>query len=280
MTDIISKRIRGEFEDYFSAESTLREIKRLFENHDVPFEEHPVGENFTGQRRELVNNFYRAVNWSDPKDCERVFKVYEDVLSQVENNSYTFDDGTHTNKWYASLTKVLSKEGFPYVDGKIVRMEALDFTDLHEATSILEPSHFMAYAKRIRGSINTDPSLAIGSTKELIESVLKTILVKSNIEFEKDADIPKLLKITQKKLNLLPEDIPENARGYEIIKVLLSNLSQVVIKLTELRNLYGTGHGSEYPNKGIQVRHARLAVNSGIALSTFLLETFDFRDNK
>jgi len=63
-------------------------------------------------------------------------------------------------------------------------------------------------------------------------------------------------------------------------EILLSNLGQVVIKLAELRNLYGTGHGKEKVKKGLNERHARLAVGAGITLSTFLLETFEYRRPK
>jgi len=57
-------------------------------------------------------------------------------------------------------------------------------------------------------------------------------------------------------------------------------LGQVFIKLSELRNLYGTEHGREKVKRGLNERHARLAVGAGITLSTFLLETFELRRAK
>ncbi len=62
--------------------------------------------------------------------------------------------------------------------------------------------------------------------------------------------------------------------------VSLTGFSTVVIKLTELRNLYGTGHGKENKRKGLSERHAKLAVGAGITLSTFLLDTFEYRRTK
>jgi hypothetical protein len=79
------------------------------------------------------------------------------------------------------------------------------------------------YIDRIKKSITEDVGLAIGSTKELVESTLKTILNKSEIEFDKNDDIPKLLKSVQKALELVPDDVDEAKKGSDIIKILLSN---------------------------------------------------------
>jgi hypothetical protein len=236
---------------------------------------------YGGQRRTLVNNYYQAVNWSSPSDCEKVLKVFEDVLNALETKDI-WGEISYTNKeLLSSLSKVLTREGYPYENGKIIRKEAINnIEDIQNATDILDPAHFSDYTTRIRKSIIDDPSLAVGSTKELIEAVLKTILGKLEVTYDKNDDIPKLLKAVQTNLNLLPKEISDEMKGAEIIKALLSNLGQVVIRLAELRNLYGTGHGKESTNRGIQPRHARLAVNSGIALATFLLETFSYTVSK
>lgn len=115
---------------------------------------------------------------------------------------------------------------------------------------------------------------------ELVEATLKTILTQLKVLIDKNDDIPKLLKKTQKALEIVPDDIDDAVKGAEMIKILLSNLGSVVIKLTELRNLYGTGHGKENKRKGLSERHAKLAVGAGITLSTFLLETFEYKRTK
>ena len=76
-----------------------------------------------------------------------------------------------------------------------------------------------------------------------------------------------------KVLKLVPEGIPETARGADIIKRLLSNLGTIGNGLAELRGLYGTGHGKHGAAVGLRARHARLAVGSAAILATFLFET-------
>jgi hypothetical protein len=122
-------------------------------------------------------------------------------------------------------------------------------------------------------AVENDPALAIGTAKELVETVCKTILTERNIEFSPDADVPKLVKETRQVLGLVPESIPNSAKGSESIRRLLSNLGNVAQGLGELRNLYGTGHGKGGSVRGLGPRHARLAVGAAGTLATFLFET-------
>lgn len=277
--DIISKKTRSEFKDFFVT-TTLREISKYFDNHDVPYTEHPENTDYGGQRRTLVENYYTGIDWTNPNQCRKILNVYEDVLIDLRDNrdSWNSDD---RRKWLENLTKFLLRDGFAFENGKLSSVgQIVNFEDLQNATDLLDKTHFQEYIERIKKSITEDPSLAIGSTKELVESTLKTILNQMEIPFDKVDDVPKLLKSVQKALELVPDNVDDSKKGAEIIKILLSNLGQVVIKLTELRNLYGTGHGKEKARNGLSDRHAKLAVGAGITLSTFLLETFELRRNK
>ena len=77
-------------------------------------------------------------------------------------------------------------------------------------------------------------------------------------------DIPALTKETLKELKLVPEGIPDSARGSDITKRLLQNLGTIGNNLAELRGLYGTGHGKHGKTEGhatpnlLSVPHQRL----------------------
>lgn len=90
----------------------------------------------------------------------------------------------------------------------------------------------------------------------------------------------RLVKEARGVLKLVPEDIPDSAKGVEIIKRMLSNLGQISQGIAELRNLYGTGHGKDGQFKGLSPRHARLAVGCATTLAIFLFETHEFRKEK
>lgn len=133
---------------------------------------------------------------------------------------------------------------------------------------------------RIEKSIQEDPALAIGTAKELIETVCKTILNEYGISLSGNEDIPKIVKLTLGQLKLLPSDIPDSAKGSAEIRKILNNLSSVACTLAELRNLYGTGHGKDGKAIGLQPRHAKLAVSSAVTMVNFLFETYEERNNE
>lgn len=137
----------------------------------------------------------------------------------------------------------------------------------------LDASHLAGQIRRIEASVDSDPDLAIGTAKELIETVCKTILAERGQPISGTPDIPTLTKATFKVLKLVPDDVPDAARGSETIKRLLSNLGTVGNGLAELRGLYGSGHGKHARTSGLKPRHAKLAVGAAASLATFLFET-------
>lgn len=130
---------------------------------------------------------------------------------------------------------------------------------------------------RIRHAIDDDPDLAIGTAKELLETTCKTILADAGIAADPSWDLPRLAKEARGVLRLVPEDVPNSAKGAEVVKRILSNLAQVSVGIAELRNLYGTGHGKDGRSKGLSARHARLAASCATALATFMFETHEAR---
>ncbi len=147
--------------------------------------------------------------------------------------------------------------------------------DLRQKAQSLSANHHAEQIQRMKDSVETDPSLAIGTAKELIETCCKTILAERGMELSGTPDIPSLTKATLKALNLVPEGVPHSAKGADIIKRLLSNLSTVGHGLAELRGLYGTGHGQHGATAGLSSRHAKLAVGAASTLAVFLFETHE-----
>lgn len=194
----------------------------------------------------------------DVTECERLRQLYNNCL---QNDGYQISEkikisgkpvfigryiGTSVSPGIKSAKETLAGTDVGYVAQQITRMEA---------------------------AVNQDPELAIGTAKELVETCCKSILSECNIAFSKNDDLPKLVKNTVLQLELTPADIPEQARASETIKRLLSNLASITHGVAELRNHYGTGHGKLGANKGLQPRHAKLAVGAASTLAVFLAET-------
>jgi Abortive infection C-terminus len=149
----------------------------------------------------------------------------------------------------------------------------VNLNPLKETVDVFDAKHLAEQIRRIEKSINSDPSLAIGTAKELIETCCKTILSERGKPVSGSSDVPALTKETLKELNLVPDGIPDSARGNDIIKRLLQNLGTIGNNLAELRNLYGTGHGKDGKSESLGPRHAKLAVGVAATLATFLFDT-------
>lgn len=131
--------------------------------------------------------------------------------------------------------------------------------------------------ERLENSIERDPALAIGTAKELVETCCKSILTTRNVAFLRTADLPELTKLLTKELKLVPAEVSDKAKGLETIRLILRNLSALTQYLAELRGLYGSGHGRDGKHRGLQPRHARLAVGAAVAFIDFVTETHQQR---
>jgi len=276
--DLISMKTRQVFREHLVG-WTLRTISDEFDAAGVfcDLEYQPP---VSGQRRSLIEQYYHSINWTDRRDVKKIIQVYENVLkSAIEyENSMTFmssSSGVEAAKLATKkLIEILKQDDFQFVDGRIVTgagMSSLD--DIKEAAAQFDAKHLVEQIRRIEQSVDTDPALAIGTAKELVETCCRTILSERGKPVAGTPDIPILIKQTFKELNLLPDDIPEQAKGSGIIKRLLSNLATIGQGLAEIRNLYGTGHGKEGATQPIRPRHAKLAVGAASTLAVFLFET-------
>src|SRR5215831_6596282 len=82
MSDLISKRTRQEFREYF-VDTSLRVIGDAFDAEDVHCARDynpPVG----GQRRSCIEQYYHSVDWRNPSDVGRVLRVFSGVLMDLE----------------------------------------------------------------------------------------------------------------------------------------------------------------------------------------------------
>lgn len=126
-------------------------------------------------------------------------------------------------------------------------------------------------------SRETNPTEAIGKSKELIESCCKTILEESEMDYDKNWTVPQLVKETMKCLGIETDDINAGLPAGSTIKRILSSLGNIAGGIAELRNPYGTGYGKADSYKGLTARHAKLAVGSLATLVEYLWDAHDWR---
>jgi hypothetical protein len=194
----------------------------------------------------------------DPSEAERLCQLYTQYL---RNDGFQIVEKTRLS-------------GKPVFVGRHVGVGITPALGAAKATlGGTDPGYIAQQITRMEAAVLNDPTLAIGTAKELVETCCKTILEARGITFSRSADLPELIKTTVKTLELAPANIPESSKAADTIKRLLSNLATITNGIAELRNQYGTGHGKAAGSKGLGSRHAKLAVGAASTLAVFLAET-------
>jgi hypothetical protein len=191
----------------------------------------------------------------------------EEALKMVqEYNSLLAADG-----WEIYKVKEISERPiFGY--RKVIDGSQLHLEEAKKIANRLSGTYIAQQIRRLQEAIEKDQDLAIGTSKELLETLCKTILSERRIEFGKSEDLPGLARLTIKNLNIVPKDIAELSQAQKTITVLLNNLGSIGNQLAEMRNQFGTGHGKSSEHVGLQRRHAKLAVGAAATLAVFLYE--------
>jgi hypothetical protein len=195
---------------------------------------------------------------SDPTEAERLCQLY---------NQYLRRDGFE-------LVEKTRLSGKPVYTGRhVVHVPTPGVAAARATLGGTDPGYVVQQITRMEAAVVNDPALAIGTAKELVETVCRTILEVRGITPPKTAELPELVKFTAKSLELTPGDVPDKAKAADTIKRLLSNLGTIAQGVAELRNQYGTGHGKKAGTKGLSSRHAKLAVGAASTLAVFFMET-------
>ena len=118
-----------------------------------------------------------------------------------------------------------------------------------------------------------DTELAIGTAKEFIETVCKSILKKHNKTIDKNWNLGQLIKNTYNILDFKSQEANNPEKAENCIIQVLKGTTTMINGITELRNAYGTGHGKEADFITLESKYARLIVGMVSELVIFFLAT-------
>ena len=204
--------------------------------------------------------------------CETVHPIVRPDAEEAEEIVKVYNDFMSIDGWQLEQTTMIS--GHPvYGARSMSRIPSVKQIKV-EGTLGLDAKYIKTQITRMEKAVDTDTELAIGTAKEFIETICKTILVEMGDEVNDKDEVIELVKKVRGHLELLPSDVRKSSRGGPVLKRVLSNVGTIAQGLAELRGLYGTGHGKTANAIVLESRHARLAVNAANTLGTFLFETF------
>lgn len=208
--------------------------------------------------------------------CQMLHPLVRPDEEEVKNLLTAFNGFLESDDW--ELVEVAQVSGKPMYEGR--RREAIKAPavalEVDEYENLGDPQVVREHLRRIDRDLKSDPAAAIGSSKELLETVLKNILNDYGVDYGNSPDLMDLYKEVQGCLSLNAQAVPDDARGSQASVKALRALVTTVQALAELRNALGTGHGPAKRSPAL-TRHARLAFNASVAVTEFLLDTWHER---
>jgi hypothetical protein len=208
--------------------------------------------------------------------AEILHPVVRPEVEEARRLATIFNEHLGGDDW--ELIEVRQLSGRPVFKGR--KREAYrsrgDVLDVDTYQRLTDPQALREHLRRIDRDLKSDPPGAIGSSKELVETVCKNILDDYDIDYRGGADVMDLYKGVQKALGLNVDAVKDSKKGSEASVKAVRALITTIQSLTELRNELGVGHGRVRPSPAL-TRHARLSFNASVAVCEFLLDTWHER---
>lgn len=204
--------------------------------------------------------------FSDCNDVDAA-NLLNALIGQAENDALIYEKPISENK---QELFVKCKE----IASRITSTSCFDYQQKELEASAFNSAYINRQIELMYGSVDSNPTEAIGKAKEIIESCAKTILEQRGISIAKSTDYSELVSMVLKELKINRDSVPKDKKASETIKKILSNTAAIANGINELRGSYGSGHGKANNYSGLTPRHAKLAVGSAATFVIFVWDTY------
>ena len=238
-------------------------------------------------RQHYVNNYDWELDWlyGDNRfqlydiEQEKFLTFIVEVLNPIVRKdaveqshlAAAFNGHLRRDGWV--LVEDIIVDGRPtYVPERTVRGLGTATQRIKAVAASLDSDNLYEDLRRLERIGDAEPGEAIGLAKEIVESCCKLILDDRGIPYDEKADIPKLLRLLRKEIKIMPDGIGEKAKAANEIREVLTSLGKIAHALGPIRNEYGKGHGRGRRFKGLEPRHARLAIGAASTFVDFVLD--------
>jgi len=263
-------------------------LMRLFDLKSIPSRDTRYRNAYDDIYQHMVNNEDWENNWiyTDP----RINLLYCDDILYLKFLSTTLHPLIRTNDEEVSklldiFNRHLNADGYEIsqtdeISGKPIfsgRQKVIGQAHLAakkaEIKKYLNTAYVNGKINTMNDSIHKETDLAIGTAKELLETICKSILKQKSITIDPAWTLPQLLKATTSALDFTPRGAADPDKAEKAIKQILSGVSSIIHGIAELRNGYGTGHGKDADFKGLEIKYAKLYVGVVSEIAIFYLAT-------
>ncbi|HIW31038.1 MAG TPA: abortive infection family protein [Candidatus Luteococcus avicola] len=220
----------------------------------------PNGPSGPNKEQRVLSGFTRAERIGDAG------KLLERLIGALRHEGLIgSEDGPSEDE--QRLRRALKRDGFELTEAGDLR--AVIGVDLDTGgRAALEET-----MGRLRSS-TTDPALAIGTAKDLLESVAKFVLEDLGMPVDGKMDFNAVWYIARERLGILPEKVDQSLPGYKQLRKIHQSSWAIAENVNELRNLQGTGHGRTLPT-GVSEDLALLVVREACSVAEYMLRLLD-----
>ena len=155
---------------------------------------------------------------------------------------------------------------------------------LRGTDSLTDAFDFNTHWRRVQRSLPDDPAEVVGATKDMLESVMKTILERRGKPVPANITFPSLTSRCLAELGLQSDSQPATPAERHARKF-ASTAGSMMETISKLRNDAGTGHGradlrnDDPSTSALSVPDARLAAAMSLLLAAWLLHHDDSRSS-
>lgn len=157
---------------------------------------------------------------------------------------------------------------------RIAAIRAPAASALRDHPDLADKAVLIQHLDRIQRDLTSDPSAAISSSKNLLETLCKIVLTDRGVQYAPSEDLPGLFAKVAAELSINADSVPDDARASDSIRKMMRTLTTTVQAVAEARNsTLGDGHGAEHESPA-EPRHARLVYNATTAVAEFIVDTW------
>src|SRR5262245_2448633 len=115
--ELISKKTRIEFREFLVG-WTLAMISNEFDSADLRCDTTYIPQ-VAGQRRSLVEQYYRALDLTNPTDARKLLNAFENVLISIANSANPYYSSEQRDQDIARLATCLRRDGYVFDSGRL-----------------------------------------------------------------------------------------------------------------------------------------------------------------
>ena len=213
------------------------------------------------------DRFLRSLYWSDPDHEGHVLDLVQFLMRRRQDVVVELFERPDIRAWFKrkepELIELWDHESDPLVTALV--------HGLNEVDAVADNIDLGQYTKRLAASLESDPYQTIGTTKDMLEATMRTILHRRGIRDLNRLDFPALTTRTLVALDL-QQGSPPSTQSARLLAKMVSSAKRMLETANELRNEIGTGHGRVVGNEqGFAAADASLVASCGLVLAAWLM---------